>query len=121
MIIMTPAQLVQNARKNISAIDKYEAEQLINSGATIIDVREPEEFSTGFIPNAINIPRGILEFAIGFHPIAKDPQATYVIYCRTTNRAIMGTESLKKIGYTNVHALDLGFPEWVQAGGSSSH
>lgn len=117
---VTPMQLVAEARQSISTIDATEAQQMINQGATIVDVREPAEFATGFIPNAINIPRGILEFAIGSHPIAKQRDALYVVYCRTTNRAIMATESLKKIGYTNVHALTVGFPEWVKAGGASA-
>ena len=116
---VTPMQLVAEARQTISTIDAAEAEQMINQGAAIIDVREPAEFATGFIPNSINIPRGVLEFAIGSHPIAKQQDALYVVYCRTTNRAIMATESLNKIGYTNVHALTVGFPEWVQAGGAS--
>jgi rhodanese-related sulfurtransferase len=117
---VTPMELVAQARKNISTIDSIEAEEMIHQGATLIDVREPAEFATGFIPNAINIPRGILEFFIGSHPIAKDKNALYVVYCRTTNRAIMATDSLKKIGYTNAHALTVGFPEWVNAGGKSS-
>jgi len=117
---VTPMELVAQARKSISTIDSTQAEAMINQGATLIDVREPAEFATGFIPNAINIPRGILEFFIGSHPIAKDKNALYVVYCRTTNRAIMATESLKKIGYTNAHALTVGFPEWVQAGGKST-
>lgn len=118
---VTPMELVANARQHISTIDATEAETLIADGATILDVREPAEFATGFMPNAINLPRGILEFAIGSHPIAKDKNATYVVYCRTTNRAIMATESLKKIGYNNVHALTVGFPEWVKAGGACAN
>lgn len=117
---VTPMELVANARQHISTINTMEAETLIADGATILDVREPAEFATGFIPKAINIPRGVLEFAIGSHPIAKDKDATYVVYCRTTNRAIMSAESLKKIGYNNVHALTVGFPEWVKAGGASA-
>jgi len=115
---VTPMELVAKARQNISTIGSTEAEAFIDNGATILDVREPAEFATGFMPNAINLPRGVLEFAIGSHPIAKDKDATYVVYCRTTNRAIMATESLQKIGYNNVYALTVGFPEWVKSGGA---
>ena len=66
----------------------------------ILDVRTPEEFAQGHIPNALNIP---VE-SIGTTPpedlSAKDQ--LIMVYCRSGNRSKQASEKLVDLGYTNV-------------------
>ncbi|MGH6820342.1 MAG: MBL fold metallo-hydrolase, partial [Methylocella sp.] len=57
--IVTTQDLVREAKEEISEIDVPAAGQLLaNSPVVVIDVREPDEFSAGALPGAINVPRG---------------------------------------------------------------
>ena len=66
----------------------------------LLDVRTPEEFSTGHIPGAICIPNE----TIGQQEITALPdkgQRIY-IYCRSGNRSKQAARKLIKLGYTNI-------------------
>ena len=59
----TVAVLIAQAKSEIEECGLSTVEDAIqNNSHLIIDVREPEEFALGHIGNAINIPRGVLEF-----------------------------------------------------------
>ncbi len=85
----------------------------------LLDVREPVEYSKGHIPSAINVPRGVLEFAIwpkvGF-PLRVDYNKKIYIYCAIGGRASLAAMSLKELGFKNVVAVDMRFNEWSKAG-----
>ncbi len=85
----------------------------------IVDVREEDEYNDGFVPGAINIPRGLIEFRIwkkvGF-PEAVDMNKRLTLYCATGGRCSLATKSLQDLGFTNVVSADMKFEEWVKAG-----
>ena len=66
----------------------------------ILDVRTPEEFESGHIKDAINIPNE----AIGNTEIAELPNKEQLImtYCRSGNRSKQASEKLVRLGYTNI-------------------
>ena len=66
----------------------------------ILDVRTPEEFAVGHIPDAINIPNE----DIGTAQIPELPDKAQVIfvYCRSGNRSKQASEKLAALGYTNI-------------------
>ena len=66
----------------------------------ILDVRTPEEFAAGHIPNAINIPNE----EIGTAQILELPDQGQLIlvYCRSGNRSKQASEKLAALGYTNI-------------------
>lgn len=74
--------------------------------AQLIDVREPLEYATGHILNAINIP--LRELANKQDQIATDRPV--IVYCAVGYRTAMGVETLHLLGYNNV----LGYPGSVQ-------
>lgn len=80
----------------------------------IIDVREPEEFAQGAIPDAHLIPRGQLEGAIGEH--VTDSETPIVLYCAVGERSALAAQSLSRLGYRNVRSLAEGFEGWKRAG-----
>lgn len=70
------------------------------SGYIILDVRRPDEFANGHIPNSINIPNE----TIGTSEIPELPNKDQLIlvYCRSGNRSKDASEKLVRLGYTNV-------------------
>ena len=70
------------------------------TGYIILDVRRPDEFAAGHIPNAINVPNE----TIGADEIAKlpDKDQLIMVYCRSGRRSKEASEKLVKLGYTNI-------------------
>jgi rhodanese-related sulfurtransferase len=64
----------------------------------LVDVRTPEEFATGHLPTAVNIPHT----EIGARPPTTDKGALIVVYCRSGNRSTTAAGVLEGLGYTNV-------------------
>ena len=66
----------------------------------ILDVRTQEEFASGHIPEAINIPNE----AIGTTDVPELPNKDQLIlvYCRSGNRSKQASEKLVALGYTNI-------------------
>ena len=61
----TPRDLLNEAKKSIREVDQPDAEQILSEGdTTFLDVREPDEYEQGAIPNAVHLPRGHLEFQV---------------------------------------------------------
>ena len=58
------AELLRRVKSQIEEVDPAEVNELIGEGVTIVDVRGSEEFATGHLPGAKNIPRGHLESRI---------------------------------------------------------
>jgi len=70
------------------------------NGYIILDVRRPDEFAAGHIPNAINVPNE----SIGTDEIAKlpDKDQLIMVYCRSGRRSKEASKKLVKLGYTNI-------------------
>jgi rhodanese-related sulfurtransferase len=64
----------------------------------LVDVRTPEEFESGAIPGAVNIP--VATLPEGF-PV-KDRQAPIVVYCRSGRRSQTAKQLLMEAGYVRV-------------------
>ena len=78
----------------------------------IVDVRTPEEFAEGHVPNAINIPLAdIKENTAMFN----DKSQAIVMYCRSGYRAGKALDILQEKGFTNLHHLDGDMLEWKDA------
>ena len=70
------------------------------TGYIILDVRRPDEFAAGHIPNAINVPNE----SICTDEIPELPNKDQLIrvYCRSGRRSKEASEKLVKLGYTNI-------------------
>ncbi|MDX2011050.1 MAG: rhodanese-like domain-containing protein [Myxococcaceae bacterium] len=88
-------------------IPPEEARALVKKGAVLVDVRTPEEFASGHIEGAINIPVDQLDARKG--ELKKD--AELVLYCRSGARSARGQALLKEAGYPKVHNLG-GISNW---------
>ena len=66
--------------------------------AVLVDVRETDEFASGHIPGAINLPLSTL--ATTDIPFPED--ATVFVYCLAGTRAGRAVRFLENAGFTNV-------------------
>ncbi|HUC14025.1 MAG TPA: rhodanese-like domain-containing protein [Acidimicrobiales bacterium] len=86
-------------------------EELVNAGAVVIDVREPDEWSAGHAPEARLIPMGQVEARLDEIP----REVTAVIVCRSGARSNTVTHFLNSHG---INALNMagGMSAWEKAG-----
>ncbi len=80
----------------------------------IIDVREDNEWSSGHIATAIHLSKGIIERDI--EKQIPDPQTPIIVYCSGGFRCALVADSLKNMGYSNVHSLETGLQGWIDSG-----
>ncbi len=86
----------------------------LGSGAAplVIDVRSPEEYASGHIPGAVNLP---------FDQVAQriaeiDAPHGVALYCMVGPRARKGESALLAAGYEKVLHLEGGLAAWQEAG-----
>jgi len=108
-------QLCEEAKKEIEEIssDGLRAMQKSGEAFALIDVREREESANGTIPNAIAIPRGIVELTID--QVTTDKDQKIVLYCGGGSRSALAAWMLKKMGFRNVISLAGGYRGWMQS------
>jgi len=102
---------------NLSAVD---FKKVINlEGATLIDIRTPEEFigessnSDGHIEGAVMVDwyeRTFQNYILNF-PLDKP----ILIYCRSGNRTGKATATLQTLGFKEIYNLDKGIIDWKVA------
>jgi phage shock protein E len=87
--------------------------QFISSNTThfLLDVRTPEEFATGHIHGAVNIPLDVLENRLNEVPTDQP----IVVYCRSGNRSAQASQILARAGYTIIYDMG-GLNEWTAQG-----
>ena len=73
--------------------------QTMQNGATLLDVRNVVEFNSGALPNAKNIPLGILPVLAHEHLDKAEP---VLVYCQAVGRAIMAEKILASLGFSDV-------------------
>jgi rhodanese-related sulfurtransferase len=110
---LTRDELLNQARQNIHIIDADETQALLDKGAMLLDVREPSEFDMGHLPEAVHIPRGLLEFMVDNHPRLQDRAQTMVVYCKNGGRSTLATDLLQRMGFSDIHMLAGGFDNWT--------
>lgn len=79
---------------------------------TVLDVRTAEEYASGHVPGAVNIPHDQLAARIAEVPRDKD----VVLYCRSGRRAALAAEVLAGQGYGGLGHLEGDIQAWVAQG-----
>lgn len=93
----------------VRSVEDLEAAQ--DAGATVVDVRQPDEFERGHISGAINIP--LRELGQNLDQIPAD--APVIVYCASGHRAALATAALQGMGYSNVRSFPAGYGAWEAA------
>ena len=74
--------------------------QVAPDSFVLIDVRSAEEYASGHLQGAVNIPHDRIVEEIG--AVAPDKSARIILYCRSGRRADTALNALKAAGYENV-------------------
>lgn len=108
--------LVEQTKKQIKEITPQALKALIDGKKPfyLIDVREDQELSSGRIPTAIHLSKGIIERDI--EKQIANPNAPIVVYCSGGFRCALVAHSLQVMGYTDVSSLETGLQGWLDAG-----
>lgn len=77
------------------AMERMEKEQ----DYIILDVRTPEEYSSGHLPNAINVPVETIQAKPSELP---NTDQVIFVYCRSGNRSKQASQKLVELGYANI-------------------
>lgn len=95
------------------ALSTLQATQLINSrNAVVVDVRTPQEFATGSLPGARNVPLDKLGEKM---PDFKKDKPVIVV-CASSSRAGRAAAQMRASGYAEVYVLAGGVAAWRDAG-----
>jgi rhodanese-related sulfurtransferase len=82
--------------------------------AILLDVRTPQEYSAGHIPNALNINYNAPDFQTQIG--ALDKNKTVLVYCAVGGRSAKSATALQQLGFKEVYDLKGGFTAWKAAG-----
>ena len=96
-------------------VDPEAAEKLLAGNVvTVLDVRTPEEFAEGHLPNAVNIDFRDAGFS---EALAKlDRSKPYLIHCRSGGRSGQALSVFKELGFAKIHHLNDGILGWTASG-----
>ena len=85
---------------------------LVADGAALVDMREPDEYEAGFIPDAVSVPIRTM-----VSTDAEVPQdRPVVVYCQSGYRAAMALPMWHLLGYPNAEGFPGSFAAWEEAG-----
>jgi len=83
-----------------------------DSGAFILDVRQPEEWNEFHVPDSTLIPLGELASRVAELPHDQE----IVVVCRSGNRSAQGRDILLNAGFAQVTSMAGGLTQWKAAG-----
>ncbi|MBV9818275.1 MAG: molybdopterin-synthase adenylyltransferase MoeB [Solirubrobacterales bacterium] len=109
------AEVLRQIKSRIDEVDPSTVREQLGNGATVIDVREDEEWSTGHIPGATHVPKSFLESRI--EGTAPDRSEHVILYCQSGNRSAWAARTLiEDLGYENVESMTGGITLWKDRG-----
>ncbi|MCD4654753.1 rhodanese-like domain-containing protein [bacterium] len=102
-----------NEITDIDMMDLY-----LSSGAVFVDARSIEDYSTGHIPRAINLPPDQIEDDIFGFMETYPPNTKIIVYCSGIDCQDSHdfAKTLKEYKYLNVVVYSLGMEEWKNKG-----
>jgi rhodanese-related sulfurtransferase len=114
VLALVGAPAAESAANPAQKISSQQAlsQQQAGDGFVFLDVRTPEEFASGRVPGAVNIPVGQLSSRLA--ELEKDDRL--VVYCERGPRAAIAAGTLLEAGYTNVSHLTGDMAGWRAAG-----
>jgi len=111
LVSVAPVETTTPTPAEYHKLTAEEAKARMDSGEAIVivDVRTPEEFKSGHIPGAINVPNE--EILDEVPEQLTDVNAELLIYCRSGRRSSDAAHKLVALGYTRVYDFG-GIIDW---------
>lgn len=89
-------------------------EKMKEEGVQLIDVRTPQEFASGHLPNAVNINISGPDFEEKMQGLDKNKPV--LVYCKSGGRSGRACSQLKEMEFTTIIDLDGGITDWRASG-----
>lgn len=98
--------IISCSNKGYKNINLKKAVKTINTSTNLIllDVRTAEEYSSGYIPNSINIDVLSSDFKSKIGLLDKNKE--YLIYCRSGNRSTIASSIMATNGFIEIYNLN---------------
>jgi rhodanese-related sulfurtransferase len=122
----TLVEMISSARAAVRELAPVEACKALDREeiALVVDVREPGEYREGHLPEAVNVPRGLLELrADPSSPVADAAlcaarSGRILVYCTKGPgaRSLLAAQTLASMGYTGAEVLVGGLNAWAESG-----
>ena len=101
--------------RNTSGLDPMQTTQLINRrNALIIDIRTPEDFAAGHLPQAKHIALDTLANKVP--QLGRSKTTPVVVVCQTGLRSQRACATIRTAGYAEVFNLEGGILAWQKSG-----
>jgi len=105
-------QIAEAAKSRVREVSVEETLVRVKTDATLIDVREDNEYEAGHAAGATHIGRGVIERDItGKFP---DKDAELILYCGGGYRSALAADNLQRMGYTNVLSMAGGWAAYQE-------
>lgn len=108
-----------NSQTGIKTIDASSFSEKINEApkVQILDVRTPEEYTSGHIKNADNV--NWLSDTFSVQTEKYDRTKPVYVYCKSGKRSLAAANKLAELGFTTIYNLEGGILKWEAAGFSN--
>jgi rhodanese-related sulfurtransferase len=112
--------LVKNAKESPAlTIEVGPAQELIEEEKHfVVDVREIDEYDSGHIPSAVNMP--LQEMNAYQAMLPEDRDTPVLVVCQTGVRSLSGALFVASLGYRNVRSINGGTTAWQNSGFDTS-
>ena len=101
-----------NAETTVAEVDPGEAQRRQQTGALLVDVREPDEWASGHAAGAVHIPLGQLPKRL--HELPTDREVLFI--CRSGRRSSSAANTAVAAGLGRVTNVRGGTIAWARAG-----
>jgi rhodanese-related sulfurtransferase len=101
---------LSRARSGGQAVGPIEAVRLLNQGALLLDVRSKDQFDTGHVIDARNVPSA--DLAQGVETLRKYRDKPVITCCETGMTASAAARTLRTQGFSKVASLRGGLQAW---------
>jgi len=109
-VILVATEISRKMRK-FKDVSPAEAARMVgDDDKLVLDVREPDEFKSGYLRGAKLIPVGALSERLD--EIEKFKNKPVLVYCRSGNRSVTASNILTKAGFEDVSNLVGGITAW---------
>lgn len=91
-------------------IDPQSAAGLLDNGAALVDIRDPDSFARAHITSAVHLDNASLADFVA----QADKQTPLIVCCYHGNSSQPAAAYLASLGFAEVYSLDGGFELWRQ-------
>ena len=115
LVLLTFFNCKNNSSQGIELITAAEMKEISKiEGIQLVDVRTPNEYNEGHLPNALNIDFLDKNFEINIQQL--DKTKPVIVYCQRGSRSAKCASQLIANGFVKIYDLDNGFSKWKSSG-----